>query len=81
MDINSESTSILMPEFVPEGRQCLNCKFYYKLMPRYAASAILRNFEKDGVYLQYFYGQKFCLKNNYFTYFNCYCTEHIFLPK
>lgn len=81
MSIRTDSTNILLPEFAPPGRRCINCKFYFRLMSRYAASAIQRNFENEGIYIEYLYGQKFCIKNNYFTYFNSYCTEHINLHK
>ena len=73
----SDHNNILLPEYAPPDRRCMNCKFYYRLMPGYGAAAIIRNFESEGIYLRYEYGQKFCIKNNYFTYFNNYCTLHI----
>lgn len=77
MGIKSDHTNILLPEFAPEGRRCFNCKFYYRDMSGYAAAAIKRNFENDNIYLDYIYGQKFCIKNNFFTFFNSFCTLHI----
>ncbi len=70
-----DEQDILFPEYAPPGKRCIGCKFYYRFMQPYMAAAIIQNFEKEGEYLKYRYGQKFCIKNNEFTYFNGYCTQ------
>lgn len=69
MRFKSDHNNILLPEFAPEGRRCLNCKFYYRDMSSWGAVCIKRNFENEDIYLEYQYGEEILYKKQLFHIF------------
>ena len=65
---------ILIPDLIDFDKPCIMCNHYYKSMSRYSANLIIQHYLNDkGIKLEYEFGQKFCVKNHDFTYFNLNC--------
>lgn len=71
------NVNILFPELMDFTKPCLTCSHYAKHMSRYEVVGVIEHHLKEtGKQLVYELGQKFCVKQNEFVYFNWNCNNY-----
>jgi len=69
---------MLFPYLMDFSKPCHSCSHFYKHMKQSEVARIIEHhYKESGVKLQYELGQKICIKQNEFVYFNWNCNNYL----
>ncbi|MCC6864598.1 MAG: hypothetical protein IT280_00405 [Ignavibacteria bacterium] len=66
-------SKIYLPHFADLNKPCLACRYYCRNTTVYDAMNLFERLKNEGEKIEYEYGQKYCLKQKQFVYFNWNC--------